>query len=109
MNRFKKYELYSKGGRTLEAFFDSRQSEGENTLTLKEEKDLLKLIYLQEHMLDPHSPEFRLCTFYAMKEGFNKDIDLQKYENDFSFFITDGIEKRSGSGWLSYYSGRRKR
>jgi hypothetical protein len=57
----------------------------ENSLTIKQVKQGMKLIYLEEDMLNPKSPEFHLCTYYGMKGGYNKSINLQLFHDKFSF------------------------
>ena len=81
MNRFKEIEVSEE---KIEAFFE--HNEQENTLTITK-KDNLKLVYLKEDMLSPSSPEFRICIYFGLKNGFNKAIDLQNYSDEFSFDI----------------------
>ena len=81
MNRFKELDIDEE---KIEALFE--YNEQENTLTIKK-NDNINLIYLREDMLDPRSPEFRICTFFGLKNGFNKEIDLQDYAEEFSFDI----------------------
>ena len=72
----------------------------ENTLTLKQDNKRIRLIYLQEDMVNPKSPEFRLCIYYGLKDGFNKETDLQNYGTIFSFDIEEEYESES---WYRRY------
>jgi hypothetical protein len=95
MNRFKSMSRYTA---QLDASFEGDKMD--NTLTLKSESGLLRMIYLKEDMLRANSPEFKLCTFYAMKDGFDKSINLQKYSEAFSF----DADNTDTVGWYKSYS-----
>lgn len=99
ISRMYRYLRTNKSSSKLVAVFKS--DEGENTLNLQDDKKMMKMIFLKEDMLNPKSPEFRLCTYFAMKNGFKREIDLQKYANEFSFDIDDS----SDEGWNRRYPG----
>jgi hypothetical protein len=101
MKRFNTLNLYEK---KLDAAFQDIKG-GENTLTFEIENRVFRLIYLKGDMLKPQSPEFRLCTYYAMKNGFEKTINLEKYKNMFSFDISTEESRQQEHGWQSRYRG----
>ena len=72
----------------------------ENELTLKRSDENSELIYLQDDMMNPRSPEFRLSTFFGLHEGYDKGVDLQEYADEFSFDID---EKYDDEGWNKRY------
>ncbi len=83
MNNFEKVEIAPS---KVNAIFSSEKTKEENTVTLEVRQNTLELIYSKEDMLNPKSPEFRLCTYYAMKDGYDKKIELEKkYRDVFSF------------------------
>ncbi|MBU0758220.1 MAG: hypothetical protein KKF44_09190 [Nanoarchaeota archaeon] len=88
----------------IEAMFGSVENENENSLILLEDGGRIKIIYLREDMLLPHSPEFRFAAYYAMKDGFDRRINIRKYSSEFSFHLPKAT---SGCGWLSYYNSRK--
>lgn len=95
MSRFLELNYYKD---KAEASFED--GEKINTLTLKEENGFVRLIYLKEDMLNSLSPEFRICAYYALKNGYDKSINLQKYADVFSFDASD-IESNK---WSRQYS-----
>ena len=97
MNRFVNLQ---KSASKVAATFET--GSGDNSLTLKSEKKMMKVIYLEEDMLNPKSPEFKLCTYFAMKNGFEKEINLQKYAEEFSFDLGEGSGE---GGWARRYPG----
>ncbi|NTV24429.1 MAG: hypothetical protein HGA85_08775 [Nanoarchaeota archaeon] len=74
--------------KTKEAMFESR-----NTLSFRfgEKTDI---IYLASDMLDPGSPEFKLCVYLMQASS---PIDLSRYAADFSFDIA-GDSPQEGEG-----------
>jgi hypothetical protein len=85
----------------------NENNEGENCVILQKENNMLRMIFQKEDMLNAKSPEFRLCTYFAMKDGFEKSINLQKFGNEFSFqLVTDDAVEQEHS-WDSRYFGVR--
>ncbi|MFH0876364.1 MAG: hypothetical protein V1859_10585 [archaeon] len=106
MKRFKQAKLYRKNGKIeLEATFEcSDASTNENTLNLIQDGNLLRMIYNKEDMLNAKSPEFKLCAYYGLKNGFVREIDLKKYSQEFSFDLTAESSKGEGEGWGRRYA-----
>jgi hypothetical protein len=99
MNRF--MEMRSFSATRLNAVFAEASRKGENTLTLESDGSTVTMIHSKEDMLKPESPEFRICAYYAMKDGFDRSIDLlQKYKESFSF----GSESSEKYGWNSRWN-----
>lgn len=48
--------------------------------------------------LEEKTNEFKLCAFYALKEGFEKDIDLQKHIEEISFARMEPGTPESSAG-----------
>lgn len=104
MNRFLRIEVYENYENGLEAVYtddDINSTVDENTLTLRPEDGMVRLIYSEEDMQDPKSPEFRLCAYYAVKDGVNHDVDIENTARSFSFEITPNKQKDGGYGWLN--------
>ena len=74
-----------------------------NTLTIECQRDYTVLIYNKEDMLQPKSPEFRLCCYFGLAEGYEKRVDLQRYANEFSFDISTEESIEEGHSWSSRY------
>jgi hypothetical protein len=87
----------------LETVFEGENEGSENTLNLRKEKEILQLIYCKEDMLDPKSPEFRICIYFGLKGGFEHDMNLKKYEKEFSFDLSSEETKSAGDGWSRWY------
>ncbi len=98
LKRMKSFSKVKTSGPEMEAYFqEGFENRSDNTLSLYEEKGMFKLIYLAEDMLDPKSPEFKLCTFFGLKDGYDRTISLKKYQKQFSF---DNISSSlKGEGW----------
>jgi len=54
-------------------------------LTLLKRGELMTLVYSLEDIMNPGSPEFRLCVYFAMKGGFDTSIKLDEKDLSFSF------------------------
>ncbi|MFH2021340.1 MAG: hypothetical protein ABIJ34_08055 [archaeon] len=101
MQRFIGFTKFS--NEKLNAVFKEGTANDENSLTVHNLGNRVELIYSKEDVQDPKSPEFRLCAYYALKNGFDKSINLnEKYENTFSF-ISETIFK---DGWNSRWNVR---
>jgi hypothetical protein len=97
MNRLISCEIFEN---KIIAVFEDFHEDREKELILKKKDFSLKLLYLQQDMVDPKSPEFRLSAYYALKE-IDKSIDLQQYSNEFSFALKPKLIKETQYGWLS--------
>ena len=97
MNRF--IEISTIGQR-INAVFSELGKSGENTLTFESSGRLVRLVYSKEDMLRPGSPEFRICAYYALKNGFDKSIRIiESYKETFSFG-----DQTENYGWNSRWN-----
>ena len=104
IKRMKRFvEIRSYTARRLNTVFSEQGRRGENTLTFETDGRTVKMIYSKQDMLKPESPEFRICSYYALKNGFDKTIDIiEKYKEAFSF----GSESTETYGWNSRWNVR---
>jgi hypothetical protein len=63
---------------------------------------MVELIYSPSELINENSAGFKISAFYALKEGFNKKIDLQAGTFGFSNLLNE-IEKRE---WYDEFNPR---
>jgi len=73
------------------------QETGSNTLVLEYNKKqkLVEIGFDLEAISNEGSPEYKICTFYALKNGFKKNIKLFEKGTDFGFIrLLSDLEKK---------------
>ena len=95
--------IKNSSGEELETIFHGSDERNENSLNLRKEEGRLRMIYSLEDMMTPKSPEFRLCIFFALKGGYEKEINVKRYEKEFSFDLTSQRDRTKGEGWARWY------
>ncbi|MBN2423115.1 hypothetical protein JXB41_07880 [Candidatus Woesearchaeota archaeon] len=76
------------------------EENNENTLTFKhnDKNNKIELIFEKTDMLNPESPEFKICAYYALKQH-KPEIDLQEHGTNFSFDTAYETQKGEGFGY----------
>ena len=59
--------------------------EEEHIVTLRQERNGLRLIYEEEDILDVETPHMLLCAYFALRFGYNESIDILDFKERFSF------------------------
>lgn len=79
------------GTSTVAAILDSREK-------------MVEIIYNPAEMMNENSASFRICAFYALKNGFDMKIDVYGSASTFGFMnLLDDIEKRE---WYDRFNPR---
>src|SRR3989338_1994516 len=79
------------GTSTLTAIYDKRQR-------------MVEIIFSPAEMLQENSASFRICAYYALKQGFNKKIEIYGDASTFGFSsLLNELEKRE---WFDRFNPR---
>jgi len=79
------------GTSTIAAAFDRKEK-------------MIEMIYNPEEILNENSAGFKICAFYALKQGYDKKIDIYGSTATFGFSnLLDEIEKRE---WYDKFNPR---
>lgn len=83
------------------SYYDA--DKGSNTIFIEySEKDkMIEVMYEKSDMIDDKSPEFKLCAFYAVKEGYDQSIGLTEHWAKFGFL--DYLESTEKNKWLDRF------
>ena len=66
----------------------------EGTVILRDRQDCTQLCYSKDNLLNELEPEYQMCAYYALKEGYDNTVDLSKYQNKFIFMSTSSDKRR---------------
>jgi hypothetical protein len=65
---------------------------------------MVELLYAPAELINENSAGFRICAFYALKEGYNKKIEIYNEAVTFGFSnLLDEVEKRE---WYDRFNPR---
>ena len=79
------------GTSTVVAMFDAKEK-------------MVRLVYNPADIMNEHSAGFKICAFYAMKDGIDKKIEIYGDASTFGFSdLLDDIEKRE---WFDKFNPR---
>ena len=71
---------------------------------LDSKEKMIEIIYSPVEMMNDNSASFRICAFYALKNGFYKKIEVYGSASTFGFMnLLDDIEKRE---WYDKFNPR---
>jgi len=92
----------------LDKIFISYVDPESGTSTIAAEFDRMEkmneLIYNPVEILNENSAGFKICVFYALKQGFDRKIEVYGDASTFGFYnLLDEIEKR---GWYDKFNPR---
>lgn len=74
-----------------------------NTIFIElNKKEGIEIYYDIKCMLNEISPEFKLCAFYALKDGYDKKIDVFKQGSYFGF--SDLLTEKERDEWLDKFN-----
>lgn len=79
---------------------------GTSTLAaaLNRQQKMIELAYNLPEVLNENSAIFKVCAFYALKDGFDKNIEIYGNSSTFGFFsLLNEIEKRE---WYDKFNPR---
>ena len=79
---------------------------GTSTITaiFNRNEKMVELIYNPAELINENSAGFKICTFYALKEGYNKKIEIYSEAVTFGFYnLLDEVEKRE---WYDKFNPR---
>ena len=79
---------------------------GTSTITaiFNRNEKMVELIYNSAELINENSAGFKICTFYALKEGYNKKIEIYNEAVTFGFYnLLDEVEKRE---WYDKFNPR---
>ena len=76
------YADYDSGTSTIVAIFDRNEK-------------MIELVYNPAELMNENSASFKICAFYALKDGYDKKIEIYGNASAFGFSnLLDEIEKR---------------
>ena len=77
------------------SYIDTESGTSTISAVLDAKEKMVEIVYNPVEIMNENSAGFRICAFYALKEGFNKKIEIYGNASTFGFSnLLDEIEKR---------------
>lgn len=86
------------------SYIDPESGTGTIAAVLDAREKMIEMIYNPAEMMNENSASFRICAFYALKNGFDRKIDIYGSASTFGFMnLLNDITKRE---WYDRFNPR---
>ena len=86
------------------SYANSDSGTGTIIAEISHREKMVEIIYSAAEIISENSAGFRICAFYALRDGFNRKIEVYGNASTFGFFsLLDEIEKRE---WFDRFNPR---